>query len=120
MIIDVERDIDFIRLKEFLFSFDFGCKDIINRQIETSLVVKQATEYFIAFRFYVDTLYDKLPPSFSGLPVVIEVTNGCDYTMCELFVSHGYIVELRLYNINATALNMDNFWKGTPYYEKVV
>lgn len=118
MIIDIEQDEDFICLKNFLFSFDFGCKDIIEKQIKTSLVVKQKTDYFIAFRFYVDTLYDCLPPSFSGLPVVVEVANGYDHTMCELFVSYGYIVEYRLYNINGTALNMDSFWKGTPHYEQ--
>lgn len=118
MIIDIEQDPDFICLKNFLFSFDFGCKDIIEKQIKTALVVKQKTEHFIAFRFYVDTLYDCLPTSFSGLPITIEVVNGCDHTMCELFVAHGYIVEYRLYNINGTALNMDNFWQGTPHYEK--
>lgn len=118
MIIDIERDPDFPRLKEFLFSFDFGCKDIMERQIKTAIVVKQKTDYFIAFRFYVDTLYERLPVSFSGLPVVVEVLNGFDHTMCELFVSYGYVVEYRLYNINGTALNMDTFWKGTPLYEK--
>ncbi len=118
MIIDIERDPDFPRLKEFLFSFDFGCKDIMERQIKTAIVVKQKTDYFIAFRFYVDTLYERLPVSFSGLPVVVEVVNGFDHTMCELFVSYGYVVEYRLYNINGTALNMDTFWKGTPLYEK--
>jgi hypothetical protein len=86
--------------------------------MKTALVVKEATEYFIAFRFYVDTLYGNLPSSFSGLPVSVKVVNGCDHTMCELFVSHGYIVEYRLYNINGTALNMDNFWQGTPFYEE--
>lgn len=120
MIIDIEKDEDFIRLTDFLFSFDFGCKDLIWKQIETGLVVKQKTDFFIAFRFYVDTLYDRLPPSFSGLPVVVEVVNGKDHTMCELFVAHGYIVEYRLYNINATALNMESFWQGIPHYEKLV
>lgn len=117
-IVDINQDSDFIKLKDFLFSFDFSCKDIIEKQIKNALVVKQKTEYFIAFRFYVDTLYDCLPASFSGLPVVVEVVNGNDHTMCELFASHGYIVEYRLYNINGTALNMDSFWKGIPYYEK--
>lgn len=118
VIIDTECDPDFLRLKAFLFSFEFGCKDIIEKQIKHAFVVKQKTEFFVAFRFYVDALYDCLPASFSGMPVVIEVVNGIDHTMCELFVAHGYIVEYRLYNINGTALNWDTFWQGTSLYEK--
>lgn len=118
MIIDIEQDQDFVSLKNFIFSFDFGCKDIIEKQIKTAMVVKEKSEYCIVFRFYVDTEYPCLPASFSGLPVVVEVVYGLDHTMCELFVAHGYIAEYRLYNINGTALNMDTFWKGTPLYEK--
>lgn len=119
MIIDIAQDKDFVALKDFLFSFDFSNKEIVWKQMKTAITDKTQTEYFIAFRFYVDTLYDPLPVQFCGLPIVIEVVNGNDdHTMCELFVSNRYIVEYRLYNINCTKLNMDNFWKGKPVYDK--
>lgn len=123
MIIDIEKDQDFIPLIDFLFSFDFDCKDIIKKQIKTSIVKKEKTDYHIAFRFYVDTFQERLPASFCGqppsvfgIPVTIGVKNGDDYTCCELFVGHQYIVEYRVYNITATRLNMENFWKGTPIF----
>lgn len=114
MIIDIEKDQDFISLTDFLFSFDFEYKDIIKNQIKTGIVKKEKSEYHIAFRFYVDTFEKCLPASFCGIPVWVEVINGDDHTLCELFVAHQFVVEYRIYNINATKLNMENFWKGTP------
>lgn len=122
MIIDKERDAEFIRLIEFLLSFDFDYKDIVRKQIETSIVdMVEKSDYAIAFRFYVDALYDSLPFRFWcwGLPVTVEVVNGDYCTSCELFCKHGYIVEYRLYNIDATPLDMEKFWQGTPQYKKV-
>lgn len=123
MIIDTQKDPDFIALIDFLFSFDFDCKDIIKKQLQTAIVKKEKSDYHIAFRFYVDTFQEPLPASFCGqppavfgIPVAIEVKNGEDHTCCELFVGHQYIIEYRLYNINATALNMENFWKGTARF----
>ena len=119
MIISVGQDRDFLKLKEFLFSFDFSYKELVSKQIEHSIIDKTQNEFFIAFRFYVDTLYKPLPVDFSGLAVVVEVLNGDDdHTMCELFVAHGYIVEYRIYNINGTRLNMENFWRGSVAYNK--
>ena len=119
MTIDIEHDKEFARLIDFLFSFDFSCKDIIWNQIKTAIIDRQQSEYHVAFRFFVDTTQECLPASFCGIPVTVEVRNGKDLTMCELFVSRRYIVEYRLYNINGTRLNMDSFWEGVPYYEKV-
>ena len=116
MIIDTQKDQAFVSLMDFLFSFDFDCKDIIKKQIQTAIVKKEKTDYHIAFRFYVDTFQEPLPASFCGIPVNIGVKNGEDYTCCELFVAHHYIVEYRIYNITATALNMENFWKGTASF----
>jgi hypothetical protein len=118
VIIDIEKDLDFIALKDFIFSFDFGCKDIFEKQIRNAYVVKEKTEYYISFRFYVDALCESLPSSFNGVPVYVEVVNGKDATQCELFVDNRYIEEYRLYNINGTVLNMESFWQGTPHYEK--
>lgn len=38
MIIDTQKDPDFISLIDFLFSFDFDCKDIIKKQLQTAIV----------------------------------------------------------------------------------
>ena len=61
MIIDIEKDEDFIRLTDFLFSFDFEGKDIIRNQIKTGIVKKEKSEYAIVFYFYVHTLQKRLP-----------------------------------------------------------
>ena len=112
MFIDIETDEEFIKFSNFLFSFDFECKEIIQRQLQSAIVKKEKTDYHIAFRFYVDASADSLPGSFNGIPVTIEIVSDNDYTMVELFAAHRFIVELRVYNINGTKLSITDFPNG--------
>ena len=118
--INKDEDIEFGKLKEFIFSFDFSNKGIFYDQIEQAVVDIQRTDYSVVYKFYVNSFCNPLPNSFNGMPISIDVTYENDYTCCELFVAHGYIMEIRMYNVNGSKLSMDNFWKGNAHYEKIV
>ena len=124
MIIDITSDSMWGDIKNYLFSFDFDHKDIIERQMQTAIVKKEQSEYHVVYRFYVDTMCHPLPKEYCGMPVSIEVAYGCGnthYFMLELYVANGFIVEMRVYNmVPPYKLDMDLFFKGTPHYEKIV
>ena len=86
-----------------------------------AIVTKDKTDYVIVFRFYVDTEYsENIPDSMPllPLPVEIEVKYERDVHILELYVSRGYIAEMRLYNLTCNALNMDHFWNGKATMRK--
>lgn len=116
MPIDIAKDEDFLQLVKFLFSFDFEYKDIVWNQMENAAIKKEKHEYLILFQFHLNKKVCELPPSFNGMPVIIEVHHGGDITMCELFVSQGVLVEYRIYNLNCTKLDMESFQKGTAIF----
>ena len=121
MIVSISQDHDFIQLKEFMFKFDFEYKHIIENQMCKAIVTKDKTDYVIVFRFYVDTEYsENIPDSMPllPLPVEIEVKYERDVHILELYVSRGYIAEMRLYNLTCNALNMDHFWNGKATMRK--
>jgi len=121
VIVSVSYDHDFVQLKEFMFQFDFEFKDIIENQMCKAIVTKDKTDNVIVFRFYVDTEYSESVPDsmpLLPLPVEIEVKYGRDVHILELYVSRGYIAEMRLYNLTGNALNMDHFWNGNAVMRK--
>jgi len=124
MIIDINHDANFLKLKKYLFSFDFGCKDIIEHQMQCAIVKKEQSEYHVVYRFYVDASSHCLPKEYCGMPVSVEVSYGCEnthYFMLELYVVNRFIVEMRVYNmVPPYKLEMDKFFDGTPHYEKIV
>ena len=119
MIINQNEDIEYGKLIKFLFSFDFSNKDILRNQIQQAVVDIQRTEYSIVYRFFVNSISKPLPDFFNGMPISIDVNLEKEFICCELFVAHGYIMEIRIYCINGSKLSMDNFWKGKPHYEKL-
>jgi len=119
MIINKDEHKEFSKLMEFIFSFDFSNKDILRNQIQQAVVDTQRTEYSIVHRFFVNSISKPLPDFFNGMPISIDVNLESEFICCELFVAHGYIMEIRIYSINGNKLSMDNFWKGKPHYEKL-
>lgn len=112
MIIDGTNDNEFKLLTDYLFSFDFPYKRIIQEQISSAIVVKEFSEYHFAFQFIVDTKQRYLPRECNGIFVLIQIKTDHSLTCLELYVSNQYVAEFRMYNIDTSKVELDCLNRG--------
>lgn len=115
MIIDPHKDKEFGFLRDFMLSFEFPNKHVVQNQINNAVIAKECSAYHIAFHFSVDRKEEPLPEECNGILMLIQIKSKSSLTCCELFVANQYVREYRIYNIDASELDVSCITEGKIY-----